>query len=63
MGAPRRNIELKAFDPDPGRSLAVVLGLGARDRGVIHQRDTYFKVASGRLKLREEEPRRRCPGA
>ena len=35
MAAPRRNIELKAFDPDPARSLQVVLGLGARDRGVI----------------------------
>ena len=33
MAAPRRNIELKASDPDPERSLAVVLGLGARDRG------------------------------
>ena len=56
MGAPRRNIELKASDPDPERSLAVVLGLGARDRGVLHQRDTYFRVATGRLKLREERP-------
>src|SRR3954471_9172452 len=56
MGAPRRNIELKASDPDPERSLAVVLGLGARDRGFLYQRDTYFRVASGRLKLREEEP-------
>jgi homotetrameric cytidine deaminase len=56
MAAPRRNIELKAFDPDPERSLAVVLGLGARDRGVIRQRDTYFRVNSGRLKLREEDP-------
>ena len=56
MAAPRRNIELKAFDPDPARSLQVALGLGARDRGVIRQRDTYFRVASGRLKLREEDP-------
>jgi homotetrameric cytidine deaminase len=56
MAAPRRNIELKAFDPDPERSLAVVLGLGAHDRGLLRQRDTYFRVASGRLKLREEEP-------
>jgi homotetrameric cytidine deaminase len=56
MAAPRRNIELKASDPDPERSLAVVLGLGARDRGILHQRDTYFRVNSGRLKLREEEP-------
>ena len=56
MAAPRRNIELKASDPDPERSLAVVLGLGARDRGLLRQRDTYFRVATGRLKLREEEP-------
>src|SRR5262245_39474376 len=56
MGAPRRNIELKASDPDPERSLAVVLGLGARDRGFLYQRDTYFRVTSGRLKLREEQP-------
>ena len=56
LAAPRRNIELKASDPDPERSLAVVLGLGARDRGVLKQRDTYFRVEKGRLKLREEEP-------
>src|SRR3954470_4747058 len=56
MAAPRRNIELKASDPDPERSLAVVLGLGARDRGVLRQRDTYFRVNTGRLKLREEDP-------
>ena len=56
MAAPRRNIELKASDPDPERSLAVVKGLGAHDRGLIRQRDTYFRVHTGRLKLREEEP-------
>jgi homotetrameric cytidine deaminase len=56
MGAPRRNIELKATDPDPERSLRIALGLGAEDRGVLTQRDTYFRVAAGRLKLREEEP-------
>ena len=31
----------------------MVQGLGADDRGVLHQRDTYFRVPSGRLKLRE----------
>ena len=56
MAAPRRNIELKASDPDPERSLAVVLGLGARDRGLLRQRDTYYRVTTGRLKLREEDP-------
>ena len=52
----RRNIELKAPDPDPARSLAVCRELGAEDRGVLRQRDTYFRARSGRLKLREEEP-------
>jgi homotetrameric cytidine deaminase len=54
--APSRNIELKAVDPDPARSLAVCRELGAEDKGVIRQRDTYFRARSGRLKLREEEP-------
>jgi homotetrameric cytidine deaminase len=56
MSVARRNIELKATDPDPSRSLAAALAFGARDEGVLRQRDTYFRVASGRLKLREEEP-------
>jgi homotetrameric cytidine deaminase len=56
MSGPRRNVELKAVDPDPARTLEQALALGASDEGVIVQRDTYFKVATGRLKLREEEP-------
>ena len=56
MSAPRRNVELKATDPDPERSLTICLELGAEDRGRIAQRDTYFRVADGRLKLREETP-------
>jgi homotetrameric cytidine deaminase len=56
VSAARRNIELKAPDPDPARSLAVCRELGAEDRGVLRQRDTYFRTRSGRLKLREEEP-------
>jgi homotetrameric cytidine deaminase len=56
VSTPRRNIELKAIDPDPARSLAVCRELGAEDRGVLRQRDTYFRARSGRLKLREEEP-------
>jgi predicted adenylyl cyclase CyaB len=51
---PRRNIELKARDPDPDRSLRASLALGARDEGWLHQTDTYFRVPRGRLKLREE---------
>jgi homotetrameric cytidine deaminase len=53
--AARRNVELKALDPDPARSLAVCRELGAEDKGVMRQRDTYFRARSGRLKLREEE--------
>ena len=56
MSAPRRNVELKATDPDPARSLAVCLQLGATDEGTLVQRDTYFRVPEGRLKLREQEP-------
>jgi homotetrameric cytidine deaminase len=50
-----RNVELKARDPDPARSLERALGLGAQDQGEIRQRDTYFARARGRVKLRELE--------
>jgi homotetrameric cytidine deaminase len=53
---PNRNVELKAVDPDPARSLATCRELGAEDKGVLRQRDTYFRTRAGRLKLREEEP-------
>ena len=56
MSEPRRNVEVKASDPDPDRSLGICLELGAEDRGTLVQRDTYFRVADGRLKLREETP-------
>jgi homotetrameric cytidine deaminase len=56
VSGPRRNVELKATDPEPARTLERALALGAADHGVIVQRDTYFRVADGRLKLREEEP-------
>jgi homotetrameric cytidine deaminase len=56
VSAPRRNVELKAADPDPARSLATCRELGAEDRGVLRQRDTYFRAGHGRLKLREEDP-------
>ncbi|HYM57830.1 MAG TPA: cytidine deaminase [Solirubrobacteraceae bacterium] len=56
MSAARRNVEIKAVDPDPARTLERALALGASDQGVIAQRDTYFAVPTGRLKLREQEP-------
>ena len=51
-----RNVELKARDPDPARTLALALEVGAEDLGEITQRDTYFSGARERLKLREQEP-------
>jgi adenylate cyclase, class 2 len=57
MPGPRRNLELKAADPDPPRSLRVCTELGAEDHGVLEQTDTYFAAPTGRLKLR------RRPGA
>ncbi len=55
IAEPRRNVELKARDPLPARSLAACEALGAEAHGVLVQRDTYFQVPNGRLKLREEE--------
>ncbi len=45
---PRRNIELKARDPDPAASLEVCRRLGAEDHAEITQRDTNYvpKLAS-----------------
>lgn len=45
---------MKARDSDRGQSLALCEALGADDCGELIQRDTYFNVATGRLKLREE---------
>jgi homotetrameric cytidine deaminase len=56
LAAPRRNIEIKARDADPVRTLELALAFGAEDRGELAQRDTYFARASGRLKLREQSP-------
>jgi adenylate cyclase class 2 len=50
-----RNIELKARDLDPARSLQASLDLGAEDHVWLQQLDTYFKVPHGRLKLREQD--------
>lgn len=55
MGPARRNLELKANDRDPGRSREICEGLGAENRGILLQEDTYFSVPRGRLKLRREK--------
>jgi homotetrameric cytidine deaminase len=49
-----RNVELKARDPEPTRTLQAALEAGAQDQGTLQQRDTYFAAREGRLKLREE---------
>lgn len=58
MSSPRRNIELKAADPEPTLSMKTCDALGARDEGVLWQRDSYFDVSAGGLKLREQKPGR-----
>jgi adenylate cyclase, class 2 len=58
VSLPSRNLELKAVDPDPPRTLAAALALdGVVDHGVLVQRDTYFFAVQARLKLREAPPR------
>jgi adenylate cyclase, class 2 len=69
LSAPLRNLEVKARDAHPRRSLGLALPLAAEDREQRdpedreqrdpedrEQRDTYFARARGRLKLREQEP-------
>lgn len=51
------NLELKAKIDDVGSSVAIACSIGARDMGMLRQRDTYFRVPRGRLKLREIEGR------
>ena len=48
------NVELKARDGNPDQTIARCVALGAEDKGVLHQRDTYFRGRQSRLKLREQ---------
>lgn len=48
-----RNVEIKARLRDRDRALAVCAEIGAAPQGDLHQMDTYFRVPSGRLKLRD----------
>jgi adenylate cyclase class 2 len=47
------NVEIKAKCSDPERIRRLLLQKDARFIGLDHQVDTYFRTASGRLKLRE----------
>lgn len=53
MTAPRRNIEFKARCADVAAARAGAERAGARFVHVEEQRDTFFRAAEGRLKLRE----------
>jgi adenylate cyclase class IV len=53
MNARRRNVEVKAQCNDLAVVRARAEGLGARDAGILHQRDTFFMAQHARLKLRE----------
>src|SRR4051794_8194198 len=48
-----KNIEIKAKCNDLAAARRGAKRVGARRVGVLHQVDTYFHVARGRLKLRE----------
>jgi predicted adenylyl cyclase CyaB len=51
------NVEVKIRLPSMDATRAAVRALGADDRGILKQVDTYFQAAKGaRLKLREQEP-------
>lgn len=47
------NIEIKAACAQPAEVRRRLLAAGADFKGTDHQTDTYFKVADGRLKLRQ----------
>jgi len=51
-----RNMELKALLEERSGAVAVCERLHAEFRGIIHQVDTYFRVAEGRFKLRASDP-------
>ena len=51
----RCNIEWKARCSDLENVQSRAIKIGAEFRGILQQRDTYFTVATGRLKLRETE--------
>jgi adenylate cyclase, class 2 len=55
LTSPRKNIELKARCSDLFRAAEAAIALGATFSGTLHQTDTYFRVPSGRFKLRETD--------
>lgn len=56
MDEPRRNVELKCRCPDLEAVRRRAEALGARDAGLLVQRDTFFTGPLARLKLRVLHP-------
>jgi predicted adenylyl cyclase CyaB len=48
-----QNLEIKSVYPSLASARSKAKAIGASPQGVLRQTDTYFKVRSGRLKLRE----------
>jgi adenylate cyclase class IV len=47
-----QNLEMKAVFPDLRSAAAIAKNLGARSKGILRQKDIYFDIPRGRLKLR-----------
>ena len=54
---PMRNLEAKFRLRDLHQARARAMAIGYSPRSELRQRDTFFRVASGKLKLREEDLR------
>lgn len=52
-----RNLEAKFLVQDPSATQIAAIAIGYLPQGLLRQHDTFFKIASGSLKLREEEGR------
>jgi|SRR5208283_4484629 len=50
-----KNLEAKFRLPDHAGAEARAAALGYARRAILNQRDTFFRVANGKLKLREEK--------
>jgi adenylate cyclase, class 2 len=53
LSSGRISVEIKARCADPARVRGILKSRRAIFKGLDHQIDTYFRVSSGRLKLRE----------
>ncbi len=51
------NLEAKFRLPDHAAAQVAAIAIGYRPEAVLNQRDTFFVVATGKLKLREEDAR------